>query len=61
VSDPSDIVYLIRHLLDYWCEMQKPNIKEGLRQGSDLVKKMMRQIFSTARGWAALCRRITNS
>jgi hypothetical protein len=59
-SDPSDIIYLICHLLDYWCELQKPRIQEGLRQGNNLAK-MLRQIFNRARGRAPLCQRIVNS
>jgi hypothetical protein len=59
--DPCDIIYMIFHLLDYWCEMQKPKVQEGLRQGNDLVKMMSRQIFNRAEEWAPLCRRIANS
>jgi hypothetical protein len=52
--DPCDIIYIICHLLDYWCELQKPKVQEGLRQGNDLVKMMLRLIFNRAKGWAPL-------
>jgi hypothetical protein len=60
-SNPSDIIYTICHLLDSWCELQKPRIQEELRQGNNLVKIMLRHIFTRARGWAPLCRRLANS
>jgi hypothetical protein len=28
-SDPCDIIYMICHLLDYWCELQKPKKSRG--------------------------------
>jgi hypothetical protein len=60
-SDPCDIIYMICHLLDYWCEMQKPKVQEGLQQGNELVKRILQQIFSRAKGWAPPCQRIANS
>jgi hypothetical protein len=41
------------HLLDYRGELKKPRIREDLRQGSELVKKMMPEDLQQSKGMGA--------
>jgi hypothetical protein len=60
-TDRTDIIFLICRYINYWCDLQKPNVRETLERGSELVKQMIQQIFNKSRGWAPLCRRTANS
>ena len=57
-TDPCGIIYHICQLVADWSELQKTKVARALRRGIEAMKIITRDVFSRARGWNPICRRI---